>query len=74
MVKLKRKRVKKLKRRNWEKMIQQSLKKEFQCQMMILSEEKDQEDMQRAGARLSKEKVEETGTETLANGDETDNV
>ena len=55
-------------------MIQQSLKKESQCQMMILSEEKDQEDMQRAGARLSKEKVEETGTETLANGDENDDV
>ena len=55
-------------------MIQQSLKKESQCQMMILSEEKDQEHMQRAGARLSKEKVEETGTETLANGDENDDV
>ena len=54
-------------------MIQQSLKKESQCQM-ILNEEKDQEDMQRAGARLSKEKVEETETEELANGDETDDV
>ena len=54
-------------------MIQQSLKKESQCQM-ILNEEKDQEDMQRAGAKLSKEKVEETETEELANGDETDDV
>ena len=54
-------------------MIQQSLKKESQCQM-ILNEEKDQVDMQRAGAKLSKEKVEETETEELANGDETDDV
>ena len=54
-------------------MIQQSLKKESQCQM-ILNEEKDQEDTQRAGAKLSKKKVEETETEELANGDETDDV
>ena len=54
-------------------MIQQRLKKESQCQM-ILNEEKDQEDMQRAGAKLSKEKVEETETEALAKGDGNDNV
>ena len=54
-------------------MIQKSLKKESQWQM-ILNEEKDQEDMQSAGARLSKEKVEETETEELANGDENDDV
>ena len=54
-------------------MIQQSLKKESQCQM-IMNEEKYQEDMQRAGARLSKEKVEETETEALAKGDGNDDV
>ena len=54
-------------------MIQQSLKKESQCQM-ILNEEKDQEDMQRAGAKMSEEKVEETETEELANGVENYNV
>ena len=41
---------------------------------MILNEEKDQEDKQGAVAKPSKEKVEETETEELANGEDNDDV